>query len=450
MMYHLYFYKKVYQRLDFIYIPNIYKQSIYISQRLKKLLPYDMTLDEFVKMFLGNDAVYFYKNREKTVFSFYVSHKDTIFKVEGRKMGRNGCVLQLYNVDKMKETADYWSNLCQSLKKQVSYLEYILDHAPLLVCGKDLEGKIKYCNRFYAQHLDKTQTEVLKEQITLITQNPIQYIPLRGQRRFFEIQNFTTEEDHIEIGIDKTDYDMVKREFDHYLSATHNIFEQLSTPIAVFNADQGLTFFNKAYQILFDFDVRFLGAQPSIGEILDDLRKRQKIPEPADFMNYKNMHKSFFNNLLEPLEETLHLPNGKVLRSVVTPQPSGGVLYMYEDITHPIQLEKDHKSLNAAQKEILNHLHEGIVIFGSDHRLRFVNPMFQTMFQAKKSMSHVTDMIQFVESSLLTRQMILELFEKRVYDSGGLTQTISWSYTPLPDGSHLLSFFNMSPFQKSA
>lgn len=444
----LYFYKRLYARRDFVFIPHIHKQKIILSPRFKKILNYDVTLDEFAHYFFENDVITLFKNLEKPQFSIYLPHKNTLIKMDGQKIGKNGYVIECHDLSYIKETETQWHDIHEKLKKQIEHFKFILNRLPVIVCAKTTEGVIHYCNKLYAQHLDKTEAEVIKEQLNLITQSHHEHLTLRGQRRFFEIENFINENDHITIGIDKTDYDLLKREFNEYLEANHNIFQQLSTPIAVFNNEHILVFFNKAYQLLFGFDMKFLSHQPSIGEILDDLRHRQKIPEPADFVRYKNMHKSFFNNLLEPLEETLHLANGKILRSVVTPQPSGGVLYMYEDITHHLQLEKEHKSLNAAQKEILDHLHEGVIIFGSDYRLRVSNPMILKMFHINTLKHHIDDFIDIIQTHLFSRQTILELFEKRTYNTGQLSHDISWAYTPLPDGSHLLNFFYT--FQKTA
>ena len=62
VIYRLYFYKRVYQERDFVYIPNIQKQRIYLSQRLQKITSYDVTLDEFVKQVFSNEAVSFYRH----------------------------------------------------------------------------------------------------------------------------------------------------------------------------------------------------------------------------------------------------------------------------------------------------------------------------------------------------------------------------------------------------
>ena len=441
---YLYRYKRIFGNKDYIFIPNIYKSSITLSSSLKKFIPFCHSLESFVEYFFPNDLTTLYKNLEKMNFCFYSEYKDTIIKVEGKRIGKKSCVIEISNIEHMKETHEFWSKKCQSLENKVLYLEQVLDCVPMIICGRNQDGTINYCNRAYSQIAGKSKDAIIKEQLSLMTQNKYEYLHTCGQRHFFQIQHFTMREYHITVGLDKTEYDNLKREFTDYLEATHNIFHQISVPISVFNKEHSLSFFNKAYQLLFDFDLRFLERHPSLSEILDDLRQRQKIPEPSDFMKYKNMHKSFFTNLSEPLEETLHLATGKILRSVISPQPSGGLLYIYEDITHSMQLEQENKRHTAAQKEILNHLHEGISVFGSDYRLRFANPMFQQMFQIEFLNGHMDDILQHVETPILSRQMILEMFEKRTYMTGYLNASISWAYTPLPDGGHLLSFFYSS------
>ncbi|USO02017.1 MAG: PAS-domain containing protein [Alphaproteobacteria bacterium] len=447
-VYRLYLYKMFYMKRDFAYVPDLSKSEIHLSPKLQNVFSAKPTFEAFIKYFFKDDVALLYKNISKKSFSFYITYNAILLKVEGFKVGQNGCVIEFYNLDTIKELNDHLRANCEKLQAQVDTFKFVLNHLPVIVCQKTKEGAIQYCNKLYAKFLDKTEQEVIKTQTVLELKNKTEYLTLKGKRRFFEVDELKKDEDQIIIGRDETERDKLKKEFDTYTHSTHNIFQQLSTPIAVFNSDQALTFFNKAYQMLFEFDAKFLGHQPLISEILDDLRNRQKIPEPQDFVNYKKVHRAFFNNLLEPFEETLHLPNGQVLRSVVSPQASGGVLYMYEDITNHLHLEMEHKSLSASQKEILDHLHEGVIIFGNDNRLRLSNPMLLKMFDLGELDAHMDDFIDKISTSLLTRQMILELFEKRTYATGKLSKEISWSYTPLPEGSHLLNFFYT--LQKSA
>jgi len=446
-VYYLYRYRIFYLHRDFVYVPDLNKQDIQLSPKLKNVFSDTPTFEKFVKHFFHDHMALLYKNISKKSFSFYVPYKTFLLKIVGFRIGK-GCVLEFYNLETMKDLNDHLKDTCDQLQMQVGHFKYILNHLPILVVQKSKEGVINYCNKLYAKVLDKTEQEVIKSQTALELNSPSEYLSLNGKRKLFEIETLKRDGTDITVGIETTEHDKLKKEFSEYTSSTHSIFQQLSTPIAVFNSDQALVFFNKAYQILFGFDAKFLGQSPLISEILDDLRNRQKIPEPADFVSYKKVHKSFFSNLLEPFEETLHLANGQILRSVVTPQPSGGVLYMYEDITNHLQLEKEHKSLNASQKEILDHLHEGVVVFGNNHRLRLSNPMLLKILGLGQVKPHVEDFIEAVSTSILTRQMILELFEKRAYNSGQLTDDIGWSYTPLPEGSHLLNFFYT--FKKTA
>ena len=447
-VYHLYRYRLFYGHRDFVYIPDLRKQKIILSASLKKSLDYDPTFDDFVRYFFKDNMALLYKSIEKRSFSFYMTHQKSLLKVVGFRIGGYGCVLEFYTLDTLQQLNEHLKSTCQTLQTQVDDYEYILNHLPIIISKTSKEGVIHYCNQLYASFLETTEQEVIKSQMTLDIHSKFEYLSLKGKRYFFAIESIKKDEDIIMIGIDKTDYDALEKEFEDYLTSTHNIFQQFSTPIAVFNSDQALIFFNKAYHMLFGFDAKFLAQQPLISEVLDDLRQRQRIPEPQNFAHYKKIHKSFFSNLLEPFEETLHLANGQVLRSVVSPQPSGGVLYMYEDITHHLQLEKEHKSLSAAQKEILDHLHEGVVVFGSDYRLRLSNPMVREMFKLTQMKEHIDAFMDEISTPLFNRQMILEIFEKRVYTSGNINKDMGWSYTPLPEGSHLLNFFYM--FKKTA
>jgi signal transduction histidine kinase len=80
--------------------------------------------------------------------------------------------------------------------------------------------------------------------------------------------------------------------------------------------------------------------------------------------------------LLHPMEELLHLPDGSTLRMVAAPHPLGGVTISYEDVTDTLRLERSYNTLIQVQRETLDHLYEGIAVFGSDGRLKLSNPAF--------------------------------------------------------------------------
>ena len=76
-----------------------------------------------------------------------------------------------------------------------------------------------------------------------------------------------------------------------------------------------------------------------------------------------------------------HLPDGRALRVVTTPNPEGGVTYLYEDVTERLDLHRRYDALIKVQSETLDHLAEAVAVFGSDGRVRLHNPAFHRMWK---------------------------------------------------------------------
>ena len=64
-------------------------------------------------------------------------------------------------------------------------------------------------------------------------------------------------------------------------------FDRLATAFAVFDAEQRLTHFNQAYVELWQLDPEWLATHPRDGEILDRLRQARRLPEKADYRQWK-------------------------------------------------------------------------------------------------------------------------------------------------------------------
>jgi hypothetical protein len=61
----------------------------------------------------------------------------------------------------------------------------------------------------------------------------------------------------------------------------------LQTAVAIFGADQRLTFYNKAFVALWNLPETFLDRHPNEGDILDRLRDMRKLPEQRDYQAWK-------------------------------------------------------------------------------------------------------------------------------------------------------------------
>ena len=106
--------------------------------------------------------------------------------------------------------------------------------------------------------------------------------------------------------------------------------------------------------------------------MLEELRAARKLPEERDFRQWKaQLHAAY--RAIEAKEHTWHLPDGRTLRVVTTPNPDGGVTYLFNDVTERLDLDRRFEELIRVQGETLDNLAEGVAVFGSDGRLRLSN-----------------------------------------------------------------------------
>ena len=81
---------------------------------------------------------------------------------------------------------------------------------------------------------------------------------------------------------------------------------------------------------------------------------------------------------------TWHLPDGRTLRVVTTPNPDGGVTYLFDDVTERLDLERRFEELIRVQGETLDNLAEGVAVFASDGRVRLSNSAFARMWELRR------------------------------------------------------------------
>ena len=123
-----------------------------------------------------------------------------------------------------------------------------------------------------------------------------------------------------------------------------------------------------------------LDQTPTDSAVLDTLRADRKLPEEQDFRQWKQQLYEAYR-AVEPKEHMWHLPDGRTLRVVTTPNPEGGVTYLYDDVTERLDLHRRYDALIKVQSETLDHLAEAVAVFGSDGRVRLHNPAFQRMWK---------------------------------------------------------------------
>lgn len=213
-------------------------------------------------------------------------------------------------------------------------------------------------------------------------QNESKYLIIGGDRRLMRVSVLPLPHLDLTVGVaqDITREEELEKFTERSTASSRELIEQLRTAIAFFNEDQQLEFYNASFAQLWRLEEQWLNTQPRLGEILENLRETRRLPEQADFRRYKQGWLDLFTAHTGPRDEMMYLPDGTVLRSLVIPNPAGGLMMTFEDVTSSLELESSYNTLMAVQKETIDGLGEGVAVFGEHGRLKLWNPAFAGMW----------------------------------------------------------------------
>ncbi|QHQ35988.1 PAS-domain containing protein [Algicella marina] len=161
-------------------------------------------------------------------------------------------------------------------------------------------------------------------------------------------------------------------------------FAHLNIGLAVFGQKQSLTMFNPALAILFDLDPVALAKQPSLRAFLDGLRHHRRLPEMRSFTEWRDA----LLNLGQKgnpssYQEDWTLPSGKVISVIVRHHPGGALVFMFEDISVQIMLERRYRQEIEISQTTLDCLQDGVVVFNTAGALIFSNTAFDQMWNMR-------------------------------------------------------------------
>ncbi len=375
-------------------------------------------------------------------------------------------------------TAYLWMSPLKNSEDDYLYAKRIINNIPIALWYRNHHSDIVYCNDVYAKILGKTAEDVIFEKTELcppgrlgspykqsqkaITEKTPQtdrmHAVIDGSRRLLEVGAVPfSNKSSLGYAFDITEIEDLQKKLSKYIESSHDLLDHIASSIAIYGPDTRLHYFNRAYVNLFQFDENWLRSNPTLGDVLEDLRTRRRLPEYPNFQHYKKTRMQFFNNLIDPLQDLVHQPDGKIFRMLVAPHPLGGIFYIFDDVSEKITLERQYNTLIAVQQETIDNLFDAILVFGSDHRLQIMNRSFCKMFDVNeplwfsgKTLQEVIDIdnpnLVMTKTELLS--LFMNLFNKRhpTQDHMELTsgRILRYSYIPLPDGSHLMSFIDMT------
>ena len=394
-------------------------------------------------------------------------------EAEGRAIGGRA-VLRLKDVSGIKRDMADLSQRHERLLVEVDSLRTLIEALPSPIWARDENGALSFVNLAYARAVDASTPEDAVVRGLELLDRPAREAVARacdanecytgrvravvgGARRSFDVRSVPTARGSAGIGIDATEVETLRGELGRMSEAHRSTLDLLATGVAIFGANQKLTFYNTAYRSLWDLDAAFLDQGPSDSAVLDKLRATRKLPEEQDFRQWKTeLHAAY--RATEPREYMWHLPDGRTLRVVTTLNPEGGVTYLFDDVTERLDLERRFDALIRVQGETLDNLTEGVAVFGSDGRIRLHNPAFASMWALppetlaeRPHIEAVTGQCQRLHGEDTTwqslraavtaidnREPLIFRLERR---DGSV---VDCATVPLPDGATLVAFHDIT------
>lgn len=390
-------------------------------------------------------------------------------EAEGRALGGRA-ILRLRDVSGIESELVEVSTRHDRLAGDLDTLKTMLETLPAPVWARDAAGRLIFANSAYARAVEASDaTDAVARELEMLERTARAEIArlradgeafarrlpavVAGERRIFDVVDAPTASGSAGMAVDRTEAETMRTELKRMTDAHRRVLDQLATGVAIFNADRKLAFYNTAFRVLFDLDPALLEQAPTDTAVLDTLRSARKLPEEQDFKQWKQQLYEAYR-AVEPKEHMWHLPDGRTLRVVTTPNPEGGVTYLYDDVTERLEMRRRYEALIKVQSETLDHLGEAVAVFGSDGRVRLHNPAFQSMWkltpEALDTHPHVEAVTAWTQAlhddgavwrtlrnaitGIDNREPVAATIERR----DGMM--IDMATMPLPDGATLVTF----------
>ena len=186
------------------------------------------------------------------------------------------------------------------------------------------------------------------------------------------------------VALDVTEAEAARDLLAKQQRAHDETLDHLAEGIAVFDAGKKLVFHNRAFEQMWNLDAGFLADRPAHAAWLDYLKEKRKLPAHANYAEWRARELALYQEVAELPQDFWVLPDGRMLRIARQRHPGGGLLMIFSDITNEVALKSSYDALLQTQKAALDKLHEAVVVFGLDGRLKLHNAAFSTMWRLEE------------------------------------------------------------------
>jgi signal transduction histidine kinase len=363
----------------------------------------------------------------------------------------------------------------EQLVASIETFQALLDNMEQPVWRRDPQGKLTWVNHSYATSVDaNTPDQAVREQRELLPTVTRQKIRasatldspyhdrissvVAGNRAFLDVLDVKSIYGSAGIAIDATETETIREELKRTFKSHAETLDHLASPVAIFDGEQRLQFYNQAFMELWGLDLVFLESKPGNSELFDRLRAGNKLPAELNWKSWKDQALSVYR-ALDTRTDLWHLPDARTLRVISTAHPQGGATWVFENLTEQVDLQTRYNTLVKVQGETIDHLAEGVAVFGADGRLSISNPAFRILWgitaEQSASGTHInaiqaacTNEYEAADGWKAFTRFITSFEDERKSLQGTLELNsgivLNYAVIPLPDSQTMLTFVDMT------
>jgi signal transduction histidine kinase len=414
-----------------------------------------------------------------TRFDFVVeTQRNQLIEVQGRVSGGRAFVRFVALGNMRAEMAQLVAER-DRLVAALETIQTLLDEVEMPVWLRAEDGVLLWVNRAYADAVEAADgADAVTRQIELIgtharaqikaVASPAQPFAnklstvVRGNRRLYDVVDAIGAFGSAGMATDVSEIETVREELKRTLRSHSETLDHLATAVAIFDGEQRLQFYNQAFQRLWGLDTAYLTQRPGNAEMLERLRADGRLSEQYAWREWKDDMLSVYRSV-EPQQNFWHLPDGQTLNVFATAHPQGGATWVFEDLTEQVNLEARYNTLVRVQGETIDHLAEGVCVFGGDGRMKLSNPAFRALWGISEASvaegTHIKRIAELCQPSYeaedgwpLFAGIITSLDDERRTHEGrfelksGLI--LDYAVVPLPNAQTMLTFVNVTDTAK--
>ena len=205
---------------------------------------------------------------------------------------------------------------------------------------------------------------------------------IEGERRVFDlVEEVPADRPACGWASDVTALFAAQEELDRHLDQQAEILSRLACGIEIYGPDQRLLYFNPAFADMAKLESSWLAHGPRLHMVLEAMREARTLPLTSDYQAFREERLALFQSVTSVERDVLYLADGAAWRMTVAPHANGGLIFIYEDASDALGLERDVNILLDVRRETIDHLMEAVAVFGPDGRLKLSNPAFQTLWR---------------------------------------------------------------------